>query len=413
MGIGSPWYPDADPADLRRAAQAYSALADAIDRAGSAGNGAMRRFFASNRSATIEPYREAWEALYGSGACGAGYMGQLSSGCRHMAGGLEEAAQGIEELRNKIDTMVGAGAVVTIGVGLITFGLGSAAAGAATAGTVATTVTIAISQFLTRVAIVAAFEFVGGYITSLSLQAIRQVVFEPGRPIEFDHGEALTVGGISALAGGALYAVPGIYSIRRNINLIRVPGTTGLLSPARTRGALGELATTQRLIALGETPITQKQISAVGATGRGSTATADVVLSQPGPAARSLFPNPGGGWQVGVLEVKAGYAGKTAAEILSPGQTGVLVPLATNGGRLSAPLARELGIPSRLLQPGQASKLVVVRIPNEEFARIPLTLRVALERHGMQGVLAGEAGARNAVRLRQWMDSIRFVTEVP
>jgi len=98
-------------------------------------------------------------------------------------GSVDEAAKGIEELRDKIDAMVAGGAAVTIGVGLITFGVGSAVAGAATAGGVVVTTSVVISFFLTRVAIVAAFEFVGGYITSISLQALRQQIFDPGKPI--------------------------------------------------------------------------------------------------------------------------------------------------------------------------------------------------------------------------------------
>ena len=98
-------------------------------------------------------------------------------------GSVDEAAKGIEELRDKIDAMVAGGAAVTIGVGLITFGVGSAVAGAASAGGVVVTTSVVISSFLTRVAIVAAFEFVGGYITSISLQALRQQIFDPGKPI--------------------------------------------------------------------------------------------------------------------------------------------------------------------------------------------------------------------------------------
>jgi len=173
MGIGAPWYPDVEPGDLRRAAQAYHDLGTAIDDASRTAGPGMQQFFAANQTDTLTQYREAWTALADPSACPGGYVGQMANGCRQMATGLDEAAKGIEELRDKIDAMVAGGAAVTIGVGLITFGVGSAVAGVATASTVVVTTSLVISSFLTRVAIVAAFEFVGGYITSMSLQALR------------------------------------------------------------------------------------------------------------------------------------------------------------------------------------------------------------------------------------------------
>ena len=413
MGIGAPWYPHVDPSDLRRAAQAYGDLGGAIATAAGSGDRAMKQLFTANSSDTIAPYRQAWDALNPSNVCGGGYLGQLAAGCHTMAAGLEEAAAAIEELRNKIDEMVAAGAVITIGVGIITFGLGSAVAGTATAGTVATTTVVVISQFLTRVAIVAAFEFVGGYVTSLSLQAIRQTIFEPGRPIELDHGEALGFGGLSAVTGGSLVAVPGLYRVYRSTTIGIPAGNGALLSPARSRGMLAEIAVRERFVALGETPITQRRISVLGGTGSGSSSTADVIINRPGPLARALFPEGGGNWRVGIVEVKAGYPGQATSEVLSPGQRAVLEPLGTHGGGLSRPLAVELGVPSRVLQPGEASPLTVIRISNEEFTKMPLTLRVALERFGPEGVLQGEAGIRNTVRFRHWMHSLQMAAEVP
>ena len=264
MGIGAPWYPGVEPADLRRAAQAYRDLGTAIDDASHTAAPGMQQFFAANQTDTLAPYREAWTALADPSACPGGYLGQLSNGCRQMATGLDEAAKGIADLRDKIDEMVAGGAAVTIGVGLITFGIGSAVAGAATASAVVVTTSVVISSFLTRVAIVAAFEFVGGYITSLSLQALRQQIFDPGKPIEFDQWEALGYGALNAGTGGLLYGAPG--GIRMFANQ-RYLNTFSSLGQARIFGPFGEAATATQLRSLGEDGIiTQKQLTNAAGT---------------------------------------------------------------------------------------------------------------------------------------------------
>src|SRR5664280_3885210 len=58
-----PWYPDVEPGDLRRAAQAYHDLGTAIDDASRTAGPGMQQFFAANQTDTLTPYREAWTAL--------------------------------------------------------------------------------------------------------------------------------------------------------------------------------------------------------------------------------------------------------------------------------------------------------------------------------------------------------------
>ena len=89
MGIGAPWYPDVEPGDLRRAAQAYHDLGTAIDDASRTAGPGMQQFFAANQTDTLTPYREAWTALADPSACPGGYLGQMANGCRQMATGLD------------------------------------------------------------------------------------------------------------------------------------------------------------------------------------------------------------------------------------------------------------------------------------------------------------------------------------
>jgi len=405
MGIGAPWYPDVDPGDLRRAAQAYRDLGTAIDQASSAAGPGMQQFFSVNQTDTLAPYREAWTALADPSACPGGYLGQMVNGCRPTATGRDEAARGIEELRDKIDAMVAGGAAVTIGVGLITFGIGSAVAGAATASGVAVTTSIVISTFLTRVAIVAAFEFVGGYLTSLSLQALRQEIFDPGKPIDFDQGEALTFGALNAGTGGLLYGAPGAVRMFANQRLLDSLSTFDRI---RLIGGFGEAATVQQMEGLGAgTVITQRQIT----NAAGTPSRADILMDSPGAAGRSLWPNANDSWRLAVGEVKTTDSAKEAYDLLSKNQAAVLVPLATNGGTMSRPLAGLLDWGTRTIAPGQASELLVFRVGHGDFLRMPVSLRSLLDTNTIPQVLDGAAGTVNAQRMASFLKTVVVAVE--
>jgi hypothetical protein len=407
MGIGAPWYPDVEPGDLRRAAQAYRDLGTAIDEASRTAGPGMQQFFAANQTDTLTPYREAWTALADPSACPGGYLGQMANGCRQMATGLDEAAKGIEELRDKIDAMVAGGAAVTIGVGLITFGIGSAVAGAATASAVVVTTSLVISSFLTRVAIVAAFEFVGGYLTSMSLQALRQQIFDPGKPIDFDQGEALTFGAVSAGTGGLLYGAPGgirMFANQRYLNSLPTLKGNNLV------GYLGEAATKQQLLPLGPSKIvTQRQFKDAAGTGRPSRA--DIIIDNPSPRIRALWPDSDDAWTLAVGEVKTTDLAKEAYNLLTPNQQAVLVPLAASGGRMSGPLADLLKWRTTIVAPGQASQLLVFRIGRGDFLRMPISLRRLLNSKTFEQILDGETGMRNARRMASFLKTVVVVIE--
>ena len=405
MGIGAPWFPDVEPGDLRRAAQAYRDLGTAIDDASRTAGPGMQQFFAANQTDTLTPYREAWTALADPSACPGGYVGQMANGCRQMATGLDEAAKGIEELRDKIDAMVAGGAAVTIGVGLITFGIGSAVAGAATASTVVVTTSLVISSFLTRVAMVAAFEFIGGYITSMSLQALRQQIFDPGKPIDFDQGEALTFGAVSAGTGGLLYGAPGgirMFANQRYLNSLPTIGRNNML------GYFGEAASGQQLLPFGPEEITTQRYVSNAA---GKASRTDILIDQPSAALRAIFPDAADPWRLGVIDVKTTDTAKEAYDLLSKNQQAVLVPLATSGGTMSGPLADLLRWGTREIAPGQASQLLVFRVGPGDFLRMPISLRRLLNTYKFEQILGGAAGTRSAERMASFLKTVVILVE--
>jgi hypothetical protein len=409
VGIGAPWYPDAQPDELRRAAQAYRELATAIGEAAQSASPAMRAFFAANTSDMLVPYREAWTALADSGSCPSGYMGELANGCGQMAAGLEEAAAGIDELRGKIDDMVAGGAVVTVAAGILTFGVGSAVAGAATAGTVATTTALVISTFLTRVAIVAAFEFVGGYLTDLALQTMAEKIFDPGRPIDLDHGHALQMGGLSAAIGGPLYAAPGVYRFASNSRYVSGLSTWRQMS---FFGRVGEASMLRLTDDLGESVITQRQFTRLDGT---RPSTADGIVSNPGPGLRGLYADPGRPWDLALLEAKATGRPVDAMSLLSANQRATLVRLAVDGGQTSVPLAALLGRTSTTVAPGTTSNLlVVISGQGDILLRMPVALRRLVTTHGWDAVLSGAAGPAGQRLANRFLSDLPVrVVEVP
>ncbi len=414
MGVGAPWYPDAQPDELRRAARAYRDLAVAIGEAAATAAPGMRSFFAANRTDMLVPYRQAWTALADSGSCPDGYMGQLAQGCQQMATGLEQAADGIDELRGKIDALVAGGAVVTVAAGILTFGIGSAVAGAATAGTVATTTALVISTFLTRVAIVAAFEFVGGYLTDLALQTMSQSVFEPGRPIDLDQGHALKMGGIGAAIGGPLYAAPGAYRLFSNTRALSGLTRGQQLFWSGRFGAMGEARMALRMQQLGESRLLT-QLKLYGPTGRlRNGSIADGLLPAPGPAARALFPP--GDWRIALLESKNVSTTAPMVSHLTAPQRRVLLQLNAQGGRMSGPLAEALGLPAvagQVLRPGEVSQMVVFMTGRPDILlRMPVSLREVLREYKVADVLGGAAGPTAQRQLVALLRSLP-VTPVP
>jgi hypothetical protein len=66
-----------------------------------------------------------------------------------------------------------------------------------------------------------------------------------------------------------------------------------------------------------------------------------------------------------------------------------------------------------VLRPGEASELIVMRIANEEFARMPLTLRMALEKSRPGGGAARRCGSEERRASPAVDRHLRVLIEVP
>jgi hypothetical protein len=110
-------------------------------------------------------------------------------------------------------------------------------------------------------------------------------------------------------------------------------------------GSFGDAASGQWLLPLGPGRIiTQKQLR--NAAGTGPVSRADIIIDNPSPRRRALWPDPEGEWTLAV----------DAYDLLTANQQAVLVPLAASGGTMSGPLADFLLWETRTVAPSRPGR---------------------------------------------------------
>lgn len=124
------WWPGADEGKLRDAA-AWRDFADAVADVRQATNGKAGALIENNRGEAIEAFEVFWHR-YCQGC--QGRLNDLEQAARDLTTGLEDFADEIEDVKNKIDNQIAISAVtIAAGIGLAFFtaGAASGAAGAA------------------------------------------------------------------------------------------------------------------------------------------------------------------------------------------------------------------------------------------------------------------------------------------
>ncbi|MEV6398028.1 hypothetical protein AB0M39_25185 [Streptomyces sp. NPDC051907] len=125
------WWPDGDEAKLRKAATAWRNYADAVKNVRIATNTNATTLIHNNKGEAIEAFDEFWRR-YSNGE--KGWLQDLEGSARQMAQALEDLADDIEDVKDKIDTQLAISAgVIVAGIGLAFFTAGLAAGAAATA----------------------------------------------------------------------------------------------------------------------------------------------------------------------------------------------------------------------------------------------------------------------------------------
>ncbi len=217
MGI---WWPAADSAKLRTAAQAWREMARALDAVDASSQSAVLNMLADNQGPAID----AFTAYWGKWSGGSRYLQTCSQACTAMARALDEYAQAVDTARVKVEQLVAEVATaVVLGVvlGVCTVGIATAAAGGVTAGLIASAEAVGITLSWTAASIVSGV-LVGATFGAVEAMAIDIVAIQPEKILlfhdqkDFNWNEVWQWGEMGAaggFVGGGLGA--GVSAVRR------------------------------------------------------------------------------------------------------------------------------------------------------------------------------------------------------
>ena len=243
------WNPGGDPGELRRAAQAWRAMADTVDSVAGNLDGAVRRGLAWWGGPASARFAGQWDQVHTAMTV------EVVPHLREIAGRLDETADAIEDINDQIhDLYVSIGVAVGAGVVLSVLTLGfSAAASAAAAAAAGARAGVLVARMASTLQAVAAAlraaKLAGNYSKAWGIAAtvnttatgISKAVTNPNHnPFSgwtLDDASAIVNGSTAAgLAGGA-----GTGLIRAGA-LGSAVGTTAAAHPLATAGTLGALS---------------------------------------------------------------------------------------------------------------------------------------------------------------------------
>jgi len=210
MGI---WWPAADSAKLRTAAQAWREMAHALDAVDASSQAAVMNVLADNQGPAMDAFAAYWQKWSG----GNGYLPTCSQACTSMAKALDDYAQAVDTARVKVEELVAEiGTAVVLGVvlGVCTVGIATAAAAGVSAALIASAEAVGFTLSLTAAGIVSGV-LVGATFGAVEAMAIDIVAIQPEKILlfrdqkEFSWSEAMQwaeMGAAGGFVGGAVGA---------------------------------------------------------------------------------------------------------------------------------------------------------------------------------------------------------------
>lgn len=180
MGI---WWPAADSAKLRTAAQAWRDMARALDAVDGATQAAVLNLLAENQGPAMDAFAAYWQKWSG----GSGYLPTCSQACTAMGKALDEYAQAVDIARVKVEQLVAEiSTAVVLGVvlGVCTVGIATAAAGAVTATLIVSAEAVGVVLSGTATSIVSVV-LVGATFGAVEAMAIDIVAIQPEKILLF------------------------------------------------------------------------------------------------------------------------------------------------------------------------------------------------------------------------------------
>ena len=210
MGI---WWPAADSARLRAAAQAWRDMARALDAVDGASQSAVLNLLADNQGPAMDAFGTYWQKWSGS----SGYLPTCSQACTAMGKALDDYAQAVDTARVKVEELVAEiGTAVVLGVvlGVCTVGIATAAAAGVSATLIASAELVGITLTETAGLIISGV-LVGATFGAVEAMAIDVVAIQPEKILlfhdqkDFSWSEVFQWGEMGAaggFVGGALGA---------------------------------------------------------------------------------------------------------------------------------------------------------------------------------------------------------------
>ena len=210
MGI---WWPAADSARLRAAAQAWRDMARALDAVDGASQSAVLNLLADNQGPAMDAFGTYWQKWSGS----SGYLPTCSQACTAMGKALDDYAQAVDTARVKVEELVAEiGTAVVLGVvlGVCTVGIATAAAAGVSATLVASAELVGITLTETAGLIISGV-LVGATFGVVEAMAIDVVAIQPEKILLFHDQKYFSwnevfqwgeMGAAGGFVGGALGA---------------------------------------------------------------------------------------------------------------------------------------------------------------------------------------------------------------
>jgi hypothetical protein len=184
------WWPAADSAKLRSAAQAWREMAAALDEVHAATRSAAWSVQADSQGPAIDAFEIYWQKWSASD----GFLPAASEGCIAMAKALEKYAQAVDDARAKIEQLVfelGTAVVIGVALSVLTVGISDVAAGAVSAGLIASAAAVGVDLSATAVSI-ATMIIVDTAFGAVEAMAIDVVAIQPEKILIFHDQKAFS-----------------------------------------------------------------------------------------------------------------------------------------------------------------------------------------------------------------------------
>lgn len=243
------WWPDADSGQLREAASAWRAFAEAVDDVTAATHKSARSIIDGNEGQSIEAFGEFW-ARYHKGAK-SGWLDDLGEAARSIAKALDQYADTVDEAISHLRTEIGI-AAAALGVGIllaiVTGGAGAVAGSAAAEGVIAASASVGVTVSAEIAGVIGttmtgvAFGAIESIAVDLAVAQPLHIAAGDQEGISLQHAQEAGVGG--AVLGGALAgagssaaAIKNAGGIKTVLNSIDIPALN--MAGPRLVGASG------------------------------------------------------------------------------------------------------------------------------------------------------------------------------